>query len=328
MKERKRKTAKATEAVASENFETAKRLVDEVFHGSSGRNSDPGMEGSLLYHMAMISKMSAESRVVLEELEVDAPPVERALWRFYGDFVSDAKELLECISIELDDKVVMSVKNPALGVEEKINLFMKLSAKTQKVEDLLDRKDCKAKDSLQNLFCEWSEHVVAMRLRQEYETIKGFLIVEQLAKVLGVERIAKTMARVQKKFGDETVNSAFNVSLKVGIPKEKLQKLMFSDHFIEHKMDMQNLGGFMRFLNCPIHGSHKYMETELGTKNVTSQLFCKNFCKSHAQSMFEKFIPFPIDVSQPLRMASDGRCEFKIKIARTSDTATEEKYVP
>jgi len=278
--------------------------------------------------MAMISKMSAESRIVLEELEVDASDVEIALWRFYGDFVSDAKELLECISMELDDNVVMSVKNPALGAEEKINLFRRLSVETKKVEELLDRKDCKAKDSFQSLFCEWSEHVVSMRLRQEYETIKGFLIVEQLAKVLGVERIAKTMASVQKKFGDETVNSAFNVSLKVGIPKEKLQKLMFSDHFIEYKMDMQNLGGFMRFLNCPIHGSHKYMETELDKKNVTSQLFCKNFCKSHAQSMFEKFIPFPIDVSQPLRMASDGSCEFKIRIAHTSDTATEEKYVP
>ncbi len=149
--------------------------------------------------MAMISKMSAESRIILEELEVESPAVEIAQWRFYGDFVSDTKELLEGI-IELDDKVVMSVKNPVLGVEEKINIFRKLSEETKKVEELLDRKDSRAKDCLQILFCEWSEHVVEMRLRQEYETIKGFLIVEQLAEDLGVERIAETMGRVQKRF--------------------------------------------------------------------------------------------------------------------------------
>ncbi len=125
----------------------------------------------------------------------------------------------------------------------------------------------------------------------------------------------KLWVACKRGFGDKTVDSAFDVSLKVGISKEKLQKLMLSDHFIEYKMDMQNLGGFMRFLNCPIHGSHKYMETELDKKSETSQLFCKNFCRAHAQSMFEKFIPFPIGVSQPLRMASDGKCEFQIRIA-------------
>jgi len=309
LKERKRKIYNAIEAVASGDFETAKRLVDEVFHGSSGRNSDPGMEGSLLYHMAMISKMSAESRVILEELGVDAPSVEGGLWRFYSDFVSDVKELLEVI-IELDANVVMAVKNPALGIEEKIHLFMSLSKETKKVEDLLDRKDRRAKDRVQKLFLDWTKQIIEMRLRQEYETMKGFLIVEQLAKDFGVERIAETMRRVQKKFGDETVDSAFNVSL------------------IELKMDMKNLGGYMRFLNCPIYGSHKYMETEMGTKSETSQLFCKNFCKSHAQSMFEKFIPFPVGVSQPLRMATDGKCEFQIRIAPTSATQNTEKYVP
>jgi radical SAM protein with 4Fe4S-binding SPASM domain len=136
------------------------------------------------------------------------------------------------------------------------------------------------------------------------------------------------MAQVQKRFGEETVASAFNVSLKVGVPKAKLQKLMLSDHFIEHKMDMKNLGGFMRFLNCPIYGSHLYMETELDTKTETSQLFCKSFCKAHAQAMFEKFIPFPVDVSQPLRMATRKKCEFRIRIAPTSTPSASEKYVP
>jgi len=328
LKERKRKIDKAIESIAARDFEAAKSLVDEVFHGSSGRKSDAGMEGSLLYHMAMISKMSAESRVVLEELKVDAPSVDGVVWRFYSDFISDVKELLGDIS-PLEDSVVMAVKKSALRVEEKICLFRRLSEETKKVEQMLDSKNSGVGDRLQSVFLEWTKHVVEMRLRQEYETIKGFLIVQKLAEELGVKRIEQAMTRAQKKFGDETVTSAFSVSLKVGIPKAKLQKLMLSDHFIEFKMDMKKLGGFMRFLNCPIYGSHKYVETELGTETETSQLFCKYLCKAHAQAMFEKFIPFPVSVSQPLRMASNGKCEFRIRIAPTSVAVpTKEKYVP
>ena len=231
----------------------------------------------MLYHMAMVSKMSSEPKVVLEELKVDAPSVETKLWRFYNDFVSDAKELLEG-TVDLDAAVVMAVKTPALNVEEKINLFKGLSEKTRKVEDMLDRKDSEVKEKTLSLFNEWTKYVVEMRLRQEYETIKGFLIMEQLAEDFGVDKIAQTMERVQRRFGEKTVDSAFEVSLKVGLPKEKLQKLMLSDHFIEYKMDMKNLGGFMRFLNCPIHGGHVYMESQLGKKSKTGQLFCKNFC--------------------------------------------------
>ena len=327
LNERKKKIDKAVEDIASEDFETAKRLVSEVFHVSTSGNNDAGMEGSLLYHMAMISKMAAESRAVLEELNVGAPSMDRVLWRFYSDFVSDVKALLGYI-IPLREKLIMTVKNPALRVEEKIRLFRRLTEETKKVEEMLDRKDSQAIDSLQSLFLEWTENIVEMRLRQEYETIKSFLIVQKLAEELGVERLERTMVRVQKKFGEETVASAFNVSLKVGIPKAKLQKLMLSDHYIEHKLDMKNLGGFMRFLNCPIYGSHIYVETKLGTEIETSQLFCKSFCKAHAQAMFEKFIPFPVEVLQPLRMATDGRCEFQIRIAPTSAAPTTEKYIP
>ncbi len=327
LKERKRKIDEAIETIVSGDFKKAKSLVAEVFHGSSGRNSEAGMEGSLLYHMAMTSKMGAESRVVLEELEADAPSVDGMLWRFYSDFVSDVKELLGDV-MPLGEDLVMFVKNPALGVEKKIGLFMRLSEGTKKVEEMLDRKDSQAIDHLQSVFLEWTKHVVEMRLLQEYETIKGFLIIERLSEELGVERIEQTMARVQKKFGDQTVTSAFNVSLKVGMPKAKLQKLMLSDHFIEHKMDIRKLGGFMRFLNCPIYGSHRYIEEKLGTETETSQLFCKSFCKAHAQAMFEKFIPFPVEVSQRRRMATDSRCEFQIKIAPTSAAPTPEKYVP
>jgi len=328
LKERKKKKDEASEALASGDFETAKIIIDEIFHGSSGRNSDPGMEGSLLYHMAMVSKMSAESRVVLEELEVDAPSVDQESQRFYGDFVSDAKELLEGI-IDLDDSILGSVDGPALGIEEKIGLFKRLSEETKKVEELIDSKDAGAYDLLQGLFHEWTKYVVVMRLRQEYETIRGFLVVEKLAEELGVDSVSDAMCRVRKKFGDETVESAFDVSLEVGIPKEKLQKLMLSDHFIEFKMDMKKLGGFMRFLNCPIHGSHRYIEAEQDEESLTGQLFCKNFCSSHAQSMFEKFIPFPVEVSQPQTMASDGKCEFRIRLAPTSSAdVSDEKYIP
>ena len=297
-----------------------------MFHGSSGRSGDPGMEGSLLYHMAMVSKMSAESRVILEELNVDAPSVDRLLWRFYSDFVSDSKELLDGI-VPLQDSLVMSVRKQALDVEEKIGLFKSLSDRTREVEAMLNKEESGVTDVLQDVFAEWSERVVEMRLRQEYETIKGFLIVERLADELGVEQVEQAMAKVQKKFGEETVASAFSVSLKVGLPKTQLQKLMLSDHFIEHKMDMKKLGGFMRFLNCPIHGSHKHMEKELGSTK-TSQLFCKSFCRAHAQAMFEKFLPFPVAVTQPMRMANDGKCEFSIKIAPASAAPTREQYVP
>jgi radical SAM protein with 4Fe4S-binding SPASM domain len=327
LKERKQKIDKATEAASSGDFETAKSLVSDVFHGSSGRNSDAGMEGSLLYHMAMVSKMAAESKVILEELKVDAPSVDRQLWRFYSDFVSDAKELLGDI-VPLKDSLVMSVRKGTLCVEEKIRLFKRLSDRTKEVEELLSRKDSGAKDFIQDVFFDWTESVVEMRLRQEYEVMKGFLIVARLADELGVEELEQVMARVEKKFGAETVESAFNVSLKVGIPKAQLQKLMLSDHFIEYKIDMKKVGGFMRFMNCPIHGSHKYMEKELGTNTETSQLFCKRFCSAHAQAMFEKFIPFPVAVTQATRMATDGICEYNIKIAPASAAPTQEQYVP
>jgi radical SAM protein with 4Fe4S-binding SPASM domain len=326
LKERKRKIDKALEATASGDFDAAKRLISEVFHGSTGKNSDPGMEGSLLYHMAMVPKMSAEPRVVLEELRVEAPSVERELWRFFSDFVSDAKELLS--DVMPVKNTVEAINKINLGVDEKVHLFRRLSEETKKVEDMLDRRNSGAEDRLQSLFLEWAENIVYFRLRQEYETIKGFLIMERLAVDTGVKRLAETMSRIGKRFGDETVESAFDVSLKVGLPKEKLQRLMLSDHYIEHKMDLKNLGGYMRFLNCPIHGSHRYMETKLGKRSETSQLFCKYLCKSHAQSMFEKFLPFPVGVSQPQRMASNRRCEFRIRLAPTSSEPSDERYVP
>ncbi len=326
LRERKLRIDKASENADSGNYDIAKSLVGEVFHGSYGKDNDVGLDGSLLYHMAMVTKMAAEQRVILEELGVEAPSVEGELWRFYGDFVFDANELLHDI-IPVTLIVGNLAKKRPLGVNEKLDLFNGLSKETKKVEVLLDKKEAEVGKKLQSLFRVWAKNIAEIRLRQEYETIKGFLIIEKLAEEMGVKSLEETMVRVAKKFGDETVESAFDVTLKVGLPKEKLQKLMLSDHFIEHKMDMKKLGGFIRFLNCPIHGSHKYMEAKLGNVR-TSQLFCKNFCKSHAQSMFERFLPFPVGVSQPQRMASDGRCEFRIMIAPTTNFESSEKYVP
>jgi len=285
------------------------------------------MEGSLLYHMAMVTKMAAEYGIILEELEIEAPNVDGLLWKVYSDFVRDTKELLNEIA-PLEDCLIMAVKKPVLGAKEKIQIFRQLVEKTKKIEEMLEREELKASDNLQKLFFEWVDHVVEMRLRQEYETIKGFLVIEKLAENIGIERIEEAFGRVKKRFGEETVDAAFNVSLNLGISKEKLQKLMLSDHFIEYNMDMKNLGGFLRFLNCPIFGSHSYMENKLGKKSVTSQLFCKNFCKSHAQAMFEKVIPFPLSVYQPAMMVTDGKCEFHLKLARNSTDQSQEKYVP
>ncbi|PVX27028.1 MAG: radical SAM/SPASM domain-containing protein [Candidatus Bathyarchaeum sp.] len=44
--------------------------------------------------------------------------------------------------------------------------------------------------------------------------------------------------------------------------------------------------------------------------------------------MFERFIPFPVLVSQDKTLASDGKCEYTISIAPTSSAPTTEKYVP
>jgi hypothetical protein len=179
---RKKKIDEASAAIAFGDFDTAEKLVSEVFHGASsfGKHADPGMEGSLLYHMAMVTKMAAEPRLILEELKVEAPDVDKQLLRFYNDFVSDVNELAEeTLSLKVNSRRM--VEKESLGADEKIGLFRKLTQRTHEVEDMLSKKDSKAKEDLQNLFQEWAKHIVEMRLRQEYETIRGFLIIEKLA---------------------------------------------------------------------------------------------------------------------------------------------------
>src|SRR3989337_2960232 len=89
LKRRKEKIDKASAAIASIDLDTAEKLTFEVFHGVLGKHADPGMEGSMLYHMAMVTKMAAEPRLILEELKVEAPDVDKQLLGFYNDFVSD-----------------------------------------------------------------------------------------------------------------------------------------------------------------------------------------------------------------------------------------------
>jgi len=197
------------------------------------------------------------------------------------------------------------------------------------VETLIDKKDSKAREHLQNLFQEWAKHVVEMRLRQEYETIRSFLIVAELAKRMGVDLLRKTMSHVQKKFGEETVKAALSVTLKVGKERKDLDTVMLSDHFIERKMDMAKLEGVLRFLNCPIYGSHSYMADRLDVKDSITSLFCKYFCYAHAKAMLETVLPFTFELSQPKGMARDGMCEFLLEFARpATGTTVREKYVP
>lgn len=329
LKERKKKIDSALTAIASGDFATAQTLTSEVFHGDSpaGKHTDLGMEGSLLYHMAMVTKMAAEPRLVLEELEVASPEIDKQLWRFYNDFASDVNELAKKISLEVSPREIL--KKREIGVNEKISLYRELTERTNKVEDMLNERNPKAKGELQNLFLEWAQNIIDMRLRQEYETIRGFLILVELAEDRGIERLEKAMRHVQEKFGQETVKAALSVTLKVGKERKDLDAVMLSDHFIEREMDMVKLEGVMRFLNCPIFGSHGYVADKLDVKDDITSLFCTYFCYAHAKAMLETVLPFAFEFSQPRRMARDGRCEFLLKLARAlTETAAKEKYVP
>jgi radical SAM protein with 4Fe4S-binding SPASM domain len=167
-----------------------------------------------------------------------------------------------------------------------------------------------------------------MRLRQEYETIKGFLITAELAKTGGVSRLQDAMKRVQEKFGEETVRIALNVTLKVGMRREKLQTIMLSDHFISYTMDLAKLDGRMQFLNCPIFGSHQYIAEKLGVSDAMSSLFCTHFCYAHAKAMLNTVLPFTFALWQSQRMATNGKCEFYLKLAYSPTASASETFIP
>ena len=95
---RQQKLNQALTAIKQEDFDLAKRLVSQIFNGVNGKQADPGMAGSLLYHMAMVTKMESETRMLIDELHVDPSNISPKLNKIYSDFQSDAKELTKEIT--------------------------------------------------------------------------------------------------------------------------------------------------------------------------------------------------------------------------------------
>ena len=276
--------------------------------------------------MAMVTKMAAEARYLLQDLKVKKPSVDVQLWRFYGDFASDVAELVEPILSEgVNPKKILT---KSLGTKEKLAIFLNLAEKTKKTLDELETKIAVSTKVVENLFQEWGTRVVEMRLRQEYETIQSLLVTSELARICGLQTLQQAMERVQGRFGEETVSIALDVTLKVGLRREKLQTIMLSDHFIDYTMDIANLDGNMLFHNCPISGSHQYIAERANLDDAVAPLFCKHFCYAHAKAMLETVLPFTFTLSQPQRIATHGKCEFYMKLADSPEAKTKAEFVP
>jgi radical SAM protein with 4Fe4S-binding SPASM domain len=328
LQERREKLNQALNAIANKDFVKAKALSSAVFHGiSSGKRSDPGMAGSLLYHMAMVTKMEMETRFLLERSSAQMPNVVEQLDNFYKDFACDVKELMEKTARLTLDPLAIAAK-ASLHDSEKIHLFTELAEKTSALERMLSLKNSEAAVLNEDLFQEWSQSIVEMRLRQEYETIRGFLTTVELAKTIGLPRLQKLMKEVQEKFGEETVRIALNVTLKAGMRREKLQTVMLSDHFIDYKMDMTKLDGQMQFLNCPIFGSHQYMSEKLHINGEVTSLFCSHFCFAHAKAMLNTVLPFTFTLWQPEQMSTHEKCTFHLKLAHSPLATQTERFIP
>ncbi len=325
---RKHKLDEALAAIRREDFDSAKRLFSEIFAGvNGGKQADPGMAGSLLYHMAMVTKMESEARVLIDELQASLPDVSLKLSSLYRDFQQDAKELIKEITpFTLTAQEIAS--SPHLGSAEKISLFNRLSNEGKKVESLLNKKNPDAYDALKKLFVDWADQVVRMRLTQEYETIKGLLVTAELSKAVGLSALEAAMVRVQDRFGQETVGIALDVTLKVGMRREKLQSIMLSDHIIKYTMSAETLDGRMEFMNCPIFGSHEYAVEKYGLNPEAASLFCTHFCFAHAKAMLDTVLPFPFTLWQPKRIATHGNCEYYLKLAHSPLSKQAERFVP
>jgi len=324
--ERKSKLNQALTAIDTGDYNAAKKLATQIFYGQMGKQVDPGMAGSLLYHMAMVTKMESETQILLAALNIGLPDIQSNLDRFYGFFEEDANALLN--GITYFKMGVPFIVTERLTSEQKIFLFSELAKKQQKLEEQLSKQDYAAYAFFEALFHEWAIMVTKMRLIQEYETIKGILILDVLVKIYGSEKIQDVINAVKDTFGKETVNIALDVTLKVGMRREKLQSVMLSDHYINNAMSIETLDGQMDFLNCPIHGSHQYIIKDLGISSDVTTLFCKNFCFAHAKAMLETVMPFPLTLWQPKIMASDDVCSFYLKLAYSPDAQQNERFVP
>jgi len=327
LRERRMKLDQIFTSLAAEDFGAAKGLFNEVFYGvSAGDRSDPGMAGSLLYHMAMVTKMETETNLLVNEFRAQLPDVDEAMWRFYGDFLSDAEELTKAF-VPLKFDPPEAAAKPSLTTDEKIRLFTELNGRTKALEKALRAGHPEAVERLESLFQNWAQTIAEIRLRQEYETIKGLLLMADLAKTVGVPRLEEFMNKTQDKFGEETVRIALDVTLKVGMRREKLQSIMLSDHFINYTMSVANLDGRMTFFTCPIFGSHQYIGKHLGISDEVSSLFCTHFCYAHAKAMLNTVLPFTFTLWQPKRIATHGECEFYLKLAH-SPNAPPAQFVP
>ena len=314
-------------AVTENNFDKALSLFSEVISGSTkGKNSDPGLIGSLLYHMAMVSKMEMETNLLSKEFSLSFSD-HTTVKNFYDIFLSDTIELSSKF-LSLDISKINPVFDVPLCSSEKINLFEVLFDKTKKAETFFNNHDKQGIIELENLFEDWAYQIILMRLRQEYETITGLLLSSEIAKKYGLSQLQKAMKKVQKLFGEETVSIALGVTLKVGLRREKLRTIMLSDHYIKYNMNIDQLDGRMEFLNCPIFGSHKYISDTLGLNDSVSALFCKYFCYSHAKAMLDTVFPFPLTLWHPKRMATHGKCEFYLKLAHSPNADQNQKFVP
>jgi AdoMet-dependent heme synthase len=328
LQHRRARVDRALAAVKAGNNEEAKLLLNEVVYGvMKSEPTDPGMAGSLLYHMAMVTKMETETRFLLQQFPEASPCPEDLLLNFYDDFLSDAQKLCQGLLTNFVNPQGI-VKEP-LMTEDKIALYTRLVDKSAEARRALLGNTLNKAEILETLYHDWATQIVVMRLRQEYETIKGLLTTYALAKTKGIRELRRAMVRVQERFGKETVNIALEVTLKAGMRREKLQSIMLSDHYINFRMNIARLDASMKFLNCPIAGSHKHITQQLRLDENVAALFCKHFCYAHAKAMLETVLPFTFTLSQPQRMATHGKCEFYMKLANSPNAIVKRaSYVP
>ena len=131
---RQQKLNQALTAITEEDFDLAKLLFSQIFNGiNGGRQADPGMGGSLLYHMAMVTKMESETNMLIDQLHVELPDISTNLNKIYSDFESDAKELTKQIT-PFNFGFQKIASTPHLESNEKINLFKSLTEENKAVE--------------------------------------------------------------------------------------------------------------------------------------------------------------------------------------------------
>ena len=122
MQIRQQKLNQTLKAIEENDFDLAQKLFAQIITGmNGGRQADPGMAGSLLYHMAMVNKMESETQILLEELHADVPDVTEKLQEIYRDFENDARQLTLRIAPFYFD--FQEISRTHLNSNEKIILF-------------------------------------------------------------------------------------------------------------------------------------------------------------------------------------------------------------